>query len=172
HFKESSNRTFTATLSNPTNATLGSPSVDTVTIVNTPLTSAVVDLNTDVVLPSNGTPINTFSTWAMSLAAEVSGAAVSTYSWSFSLASDASSISGSSTYNTSFTWSSFTGAARTDTISLTETAVISGSGGSEQLTQTYPFKVIATDSPANGTAPTSTTTWSSAVGPDKLNGQA
>ena len=34
---------------------------------------AVVDVNTNVVLPSNATPINSFSNWAMSLQAQVSG---------------------------------------------------------------------------------------------------
>ena len=152
---EGSNKTFNLTLSSPSNATLGSPSAETVTIVETPLTGAVVDPATDVVLPANGTPINTFSNWNMSLAAEVSGAAVSQYSWSFTGASDAGSISGSTSYKPTFTWGSFTGAARTDTVTLTETATIAGSGGKEDYTQSYLFTVAGTDSPAWSTAPTS-----------------
>ena len=113
--KENSNLTFTATLSGPVNATLGSGQTDTATIVNTPLTSAVVDLNADIALPSNGTPINTFSNWGMKLAAEISGAAVSSYSWSLSQPSYAGTLYQSTGYNPTFTWSSFTGASNRGT---------------------------------------------------------
>jgi hypothetical protein len=41
----------------------------------------VLDINQDVVLPSNGTPINSFATWPMHLEAQVSGATVTGYSW-------------------------------------------------------------------------------------------
>jgi len=79
--KESSDVNFSVTLSSPSNATLGSPSTATVTIVESPLLGPVVDLNADVILPSNGTPIITFGTWNMSLAAELSGATLPSYSW-------------------------------------------------------------------------------------------
>src|SRR6516164_8278382 len=80
---------------------------------------AVLDVNTNVVLPGNATSINSFSNWAISLQAQVSGVAVTSYSWNFASAPDAGSISGSSSYNVQFTWAAFTGAPRTDTISVT-----------------------------------------------------
>ena len=51
--KQTGNKNFTITLSSPVNATLGTPQTDTLTIVETLLTSAVVDRNKDVVLPTN-----------------------------------------------------------------------------------------------------------------------
>jgi YD repeat-containing protein len=127
---------------------------------------AVVDVNTNVVLPSNGTPINTFANWAMSLQAQVAGAAVTGYSWNFSQAPDAQNVTGSSNYNAQFTWASFTGQARTDKISVTETS----SGG--QVTHTYAFTVVPTSSPAWSTAVSNSNTWPSVVTPDQLSGQA
>ena len=56
--KQSSNKNFTINLSSPTNATLGNPQTDTVTIVETPLSTILVDTKTDVVLPPNS-PVNT-----------------------------------------------------------------------------------------------------------------
>jgi len=131
-----------------------------------PSTLAVVDTNTNVVLPSNSTPINSFSNWAMSLQAQVSGVAVTSYSWNFASAPDAGSISGSSSYNVQFTWASFTGAPRTDTISVTANY----SGGS--LTQTFTYSMTATNSPAWSSAPTSANTWPSVIAPDQLKGQS
>jgi len=127
---------------------------------------AVVDVNTNVVLPGNATSINSFSNWAMSLQAQVSGVAVTSYSWNFASAPDAGSISGSSSYNVQFTWASFTGAPRTDTISVTANY----SGGS--LTQTFTYSVTATNSPAWSSAPTSASTWPSVIAPDQLKGQS
>src|SRR6516162_9401839 len=129
-------------------------------------TLAVLDVNTNVVLPSNGTTINSFSNWAMSLQAQVSGVAVTSYSWSFASAPDAGSISGSSSYSVQFSWASFTGAPRTDTISVTANY----SGGS--LTQTFTYSVTATNSPAWSSAPTSASTWPSVIAPDQLKGQS
>jgi hypothetical protein len=100
----------------------------------------VVDSNANLVLPSNNTPINSLSNWGMSLQAQVSGAAVTSYSWT--LGSDAVSVSGTSSYNVQFSWASFTGAPRTDTISVTANY----SGGS--VTQTFTYHVTATNSPA------------------------
>ena len=129
-------------------------------------TLAVLDVNTNVVLPSNATTINSFSNWAMSLQAQVSGVAVTSYSWSFASAPDAGSISGSSSYSVQFSWASFTGAPRTDTISVTANY----SGGS--LTQTFTYSVTATNSPAWSSVPTSASTWPSVIAPDQLKGQS
>ena len=105
-------------------------STDTITIVP----AAVVDANTNSVLPS-GTPITSFSEWTMSLLAETSGTSVSSYSWNFSSAADAGSITGYTTNNVHFTWGSFGGPpAHTDTINLTETTT-----GGKQFTQSYTF---------------------------------
>jgi hypothetical protein len=126
----------------------------------------VLDVNNDVVLPSNGTPINSFSTWAMNLQAQVWGASASSYSWNFSAAPDATGITGASTYDVQFSWASFTGAARTDTVSVTETS------GINHVTHSYTFTVSATNSPAWSSAQTSAATWPAVVTPDQLDGQA
>ena len=127
---------------------------------------SVLDPSTNLVLPSNNTPINSFSNWSMSLQAQVSGVAVTSYSWNLSSAADAGSITGSSTYNVQFTWASFTGAPRTDTISVTANY----SGGS--ITHSYTFQLTATNSPAWSSAPTSASTWPSVMAPDQLKGQS
>jgi RHS repeat-associated protein len=169
--KESSNVNFSLQLSSPSNAALGSAITDTVTIVETPLVAPVVDLKSDVVLPSNATPINSFSTWNMSLAAEVSGADYASYQWDFSGATDAGSITGSTSYDPTFTWANFSG-SRTDTVALTETVNVPGANGWEELTQDYVFKVAGTDSTAwVSSSPTSASTWPSVITPDMLNGQ-
>src|SRR5713101_5354202 len=64
-----------------------------------PSSLAVLDMPTNVVLPSNGTPINSFSNWTMSLEAQVAGVSVTSYVWNFSSAADAGSISGLTSYN-------------------------------------------------------------------------
>jgi len=106
---------------------------------------SVLDNYSNLVLPSNGTPINSFSNWSMSLQAQVSGVAVTSYSWS--LGSDATSVSGSSSYNVQFSWASFTGSVRNDSISVTANY----SGGS--VTQTFTYHVTPTSSPAWSSAP-------------------
>ncbi len=123
----------------------------------------VLDLNTGETVPS-GVPLNTFSTWSENLLAQVSGATVSSYSWNLSQAPDFTATSGTTGPSLQGTWASFTGAARTNTISVTETPV-SGS----PLTQTMTFQVAGTDSPAyTSTRPTSSSTWASVVTPDQL----
>jgi hypothetical protein len=124
----------------------------------------VIDNNANLILPSNTTPINSFSSWSMSLQAQVSGVAVTSYSWT--LGPDATSISGSSSYNVQFSWASFTGNVRIDTISVTANY----SGGS--VTQTFTYHVTATNSPAWSSAPTSASTWPSVMAPDQLKGQS
>ena len=110
--KESSNVNFTLWLSSPANATLGTWSCDIVTIVEAPVFADVVDQNADIVLPDNGTPIDSFSEWNMSLEAELSGANNATYNWSFAGATDATGISSTTSYNPTFTWATFTGSRR------------------------------------------------------------
>jgi YD repeat-containing protein len=110
----------------------------------------VLDANKAIVV-TPGTTENEFSNNAMDLRMQVSGATVSTYSWDLTNAPDTTGVSGSSTYNLTFTWKSFTGAAKTETIVAKETP----SGGS-QVTQTLTFLVAGTDSPAWSTPPT---TW-------------
>jgi RHS repeat-associated protein len=127
----------------------------------------VLDANNDVVLPSNGTPIYSFSNWSMSLEAQVSGASVTSYSWDFSKAPDAQGITGATSYNAQFSWASFTSSnANSDTITLTETA------GSSQITQSYNFTVQPTNAPSWTSDPTSSTTWPAVITPDTLSGQA
>jgi RHS repeat-associated protein len=122
----------------------------------------VLDANKAIVV-TPGTTENEFSNTAMDLRMQVSGATVSTYSWDLTGAPDTTGVSGTSTYNLTFTWSSFTGAARTDTIVAKETP----QGGS-QVTQTLTFLVAGTNSPAWSTPPTSYGTWPNVLTPDML----
>src|SRR5205823_8524144 len=80
----------------------------------------VLDANKAIVV-TPGTTENEFSNTAMDLRMQVSGATVSSYSWDLTGAPDTTGVSGSSTYNLTFTWSSFTGAAKTETIIAKET---------------------------------------------------
>jgi hypothetical protein len=126
----------------------------------------VLDLSTGETIPANVT-LNTFSTWGENVLAQVAGATVSSYSWDVSRAPDLTNVSGTATANLQGTWASFTGAARTDTITITETAV-----GGGQLSQTITFRVAGTNSPAySSTRPTTSATWSSALTPDQLTAQ-
>jgi hypothetical protein len=122
----------------------------------------VLDANKAIVV-TPGTTENDFSNTAMDLRMQVSGATVSTYSWDLTGAPDTTGVSGTSTYNLTFTWSSFTGAARTDTIVAKETP----SGGT-QVTQTLTFLVAGTNSPAWSSPPTSYGTWPNVLTPDAL----
>jgi RHS repeat-associated protein len=123
----------------------------------------VLDANKGIVV-TPGTADNEFSNWSMDLRAQVSGANVSTYSWSTTNAPDATSITGASTYNLKFTWANFSGAARTDTIVVTETPTVGSA-----LTQTLTFDVASTSSPAyTASAPTSAATWPNVITPDSV----
>jgi hypothetical protein len=124
----------------------------------------VLDRNTGETIPANVT-LNTFSTWSENLLAQVSGATVSSYSWNVSQAPDLTNVSGTNTINLQGTWANFTGSARTDTISVTETPQ-SGS----PLTQTMTFVVAGTNSPAySSSRPTTSTTWPTVITPDQLS---
>lgn len=126
------------------------------------------DPTTDQILPSNGTPINSYAAWSMSLEAQVSGTAVSSYSWNLSQAPDATNVSGQNTYNLQFTWAWFSATVNTDLISVTET-----SQDGSHLTATYDFQVTGTDNPGWTSAPpTSAATWPHVIAPDQLNNQA
>jgi hypothetical protein len=100
----------------------------------------------------------------MDLRMQVSAATVSSYSWDYSGAPDVTGASGASTYNLTFTWTSFTGTARSETIIAKETP----QGGS-QVTQTLTFLVAGTNSPAWSTIPTSYSSWPNVITPDTLN---
>ncbi len=123
----------------------------------------VLDANKAIVV-TPGTTDNEFSNTAMDLRMQVSAATVSSYSWDYSGAPDVTGVSGASTYNLTFSWTSFTGAARSETIIAKETP----QGGS-QLTQTLTFLVAGTNSPAWSTIPTSYSTWPSVLTPDTLS---
>ncbi len=72
-------------------------------------TLSVLDVNKGLVV-TPGVTSHEFSNWSVDLQAQVSGATVSTYSWNVSQASDATSVTGQSTYELKFTWANFTGA--------------------------------------------------------------
>jgi RHS repeat-associated protein len=125
----------------------------------------IVDVNKGVVV-TPGVTEQEFSSWSMDLRAQVSGATASTYSWSTTNAPDATSISGASSFDLTFTWASFTGAARTDTITLTETNT-----DTTQNIQTLTFRVTATNSPAYSSAVTTSSTWPNVLPPDAVQMQ-
>jgi len=125
----------------------------------------VLDMNKGVVV-TPGVTEQEFSTWSMSLEAQVSGATASTYSWSMTNAPDTTSVSGASTYHLTFSWSSFTGGARSDSIKLTET-----NSDSTQNVITLTFSVTSTSSPAYSSAVTTSSTWPSVLPPDAITGQ-
>lgn len=128
----------------------------------------VLDANDRIVLPDASTvpvgyAINTFSGWSMNLFVQVSGATVQSYSWTLT-GSDFASHGSLTSYNLQFTWASFSGNNRSDTVSLTTTNV--GGGGE---TQTFHFNVISTSNPANqGSRPTSTPTFSLLIPPNAV----
>ncbi len=131
-------------------------------------TLALFDPITDQILPKNGTPINTYSAWDMSLEAQVAGTAVASYSWDLTNAPDVTIVSGTDSYNLQFTWAVFTGSINTDVIALTET-----SADGSHITATYNFQVTGADNAGWTSAPpTSATTWPNVIAPDLLNGQA
>ncbi len=140
------------------------------TTVFTPATltypSYVIDANKGAVL-TEAVVNNDFSNWPVDLRAQVSGATVGTYTWDTTGATDATSVTGASTYRLQFTWGSFTGAARTDAITLTEDFV---GGGSQS--QTFHFVVSATDSPAWSAPPTVVSSGTTVVTPDLLQSGA
>jgi RHS repeat-associated protein len=122
----------------------------------------VIDANEALVL-STTTAENTFSNWSMDLQAESDGSvAVSTWLWNTSNAPDATSITGSSSYRLQFTWKSFTGAARTDSITLTTNS---------SLSKTYTFKVDGTDSPAWSSQVDFSSNWPRVIQPDAVTPQ-
>jgi hypothetical protein len=108
---------------------------------------------------------NDFSTYNVELDANVisSTTTVPTYSWNMSSAPDATNVSGTSSYRLQFTWASFTGAARSDSVTITVTS------GTTQVSQTISFLVTSTSSPAySATQPTNASTWPSLLPPDAL----
>jgi hypothetical protein len=126
----------------------------------------VLDMNNGETVPANVT-LNSFSNWSENLLAQVSGASVTNYSWDLSQAPDLTSVSGTTTANLQGTWANFSGAARTDTITVTET-----SGFFTTLSQTMTFLVASTGSPAYAASrPTTSTSWPSVVTPDQLFSQ-
>jgi YD repeat-containing protein len=127
----------------------------------------VVDQNNGLVLSAN-VPVNDFSTYGVTLDAEYFATGlvgnVSSYSWDLTNAPDATSISGTSTYRLTFTWASFTGAARSDTVKVTVTA-----SDTSQASKSIKFIVAGTSSPAySATRPTTSGTWASLLPPDAL----
>ncbi|TMQ29138.1 MAG: hypothetical protein E6K70_26140, partial [Planctomycetota bacterium] len=113
----------------------------------------VVDQNNGLVLSPN-VPVNDFSTYGVTLDAEYVATGTignaTAYSWDVSNATDATNVSGTSTYRLTFTWATFTGAARSDTVKVTVT-----SADTTQTSKSIKFIVAGTSSPAySATRPT------------------
>jgi RHS repeat-associated protein len=123
----------------------------------------VLDVRDGLIVPAN-TPVNDFSTWSADLWAQVSGAAVTSYSWDTSQAPDATSVSGATTAHLQFTWASFTGATRSDTITLTTT-----NSDNTHQTFTLNYQVASTTSPGYASQPpTTSSTWQTVITPDEV----
>jgi YD repeat-containing protein len=125
----------------------------------------ILDMNNGLTIPA-ATPQNTFSTWTEVLDAQVSSATVSSSSWSTTGAPDATIVTGASSQQLSLQWKSFTGTARTDTVTLTTT-----NSDNTHATQTITFLVAGTDSPGySATRPTTPSTWTAVpvVTPDTM----
>jgi RHS repeat-associated protein len=126
------------------------------------LTVYVLDQNNGLFLNGN-VNVTDFSTYSVTLDAEVWGTASPTYTWSLTNAPDASGATGTSSYRLQFSWASFTG-TRTDTVKLT---VVSGS---DTVIQNLTFLVEGTNSPGySATQPTTSSTWSSLLPPDAVS---
>jgi RHS repeat-associated protein len=107
-----------------------------------------------------------FSEWTVDLRAQAVGKEVDSYSWDWSAADDATSVSGDTTGNLTFTWDTFAGAARTDAITLTTTFTDTTTD-----VQTFTFMVDANDSPAWAVDP-GPRTWPGVQAPDQMLGES
>jgi YD repeat-containing protein len=139
----------------------------------------VLDAN-DAIVVTPGVVEHEFSGWSVDLRAQVSGATVASYNWDLSEAPDAVNVTGANSYRLQFTWASFQGPARTNTISVTTTNT-----DSTQFTQTLTFQVAGTQvasdlgyvgggsggSGGSYTGPTGVGTWPTVVTPDALTGR-
>ncbi len=126
----------------------------------------VMDVNNGVtVLP--GVTQHAFSEWSVDLRAQAIGKAVSSYSWDTTDASDASSPSTSDNQLT-FAWATFSGAAHSDSITLTTTFTDSTTN-----VQTLTFVVNSDSSPAWTADPVTTSdTWQPTQAPDEMTNEA
>jgi hypothetical protein len=123
----------------------------------------VLDANKAIVV-TPGVTEHEFSQWTMDLRAQVSGATVSTYTWTLTNAPDATSVTGSNTYRLQFTWANFSSGPKSDTITVKETPTVGSA-----ITQILSFSVAGTSSPAwVATPPTSSTTWPNVITPDAV----
>jgi hypothetical protein len=99
----------------------------------------VLDVNNGLVL-TGGETIHDFSGWTVDLYAQVSGASLSAtdYRWdTHLLAPDATNVTVTSGYHLQFTWATFCGADKADTISITTNP------GQSPITQTFYFTIYA-----------------------------
>jgi YD repeat-containing protein len=126
------------------------------------LTVYVQDNLNGLILTPNAS-VNDFSTYNVQLDANVTESLTTTptISWDLSHAPDASGASGTSSFHLSFSWASFTGTARTDSVKVTVTS------GTTQVSQTISFLVSSTSSPAYVSL--GTLTYPTLLPPDALS---
>src|SRR5581483_8546079 len=130
----------------------------------------ILDNSTGMVLTPN-VPVNDFSTYTVQLDADLAkipvfggGFGTPSYSWDLSSATDASSVSGSSSYRLNFTWASFSGATRTDTITVNIT------DGTNNISEMIVFHVASTSNAGySATQPTTTSSFSGFLPPDAVS---
>ena len=122
----------------------------------------VLDVNDGVVLYPGVDELATLHGYVI-LQAQVSGTTVSSYNWDTSgISSDATSISGSSTYQLSFTWTESNGTLHTDPITLSVT-----DSSSHTETYTYDFVVPVGSVGRGGGGPDAT--WPTTLSPDTVS---
>ena len=98
------------------------------------------------------------------LQAQVSGATVSSYNWDTSgISSDATSISGGSTYQLSFDWNSSISSSHVDPVTLSVT-----DSSSQIETYTYDFSLVRGGSGGSGGG--GDATWPTSYAPDTVSG--
>jgi YD repeat-containing protein len=125
----------------------------------------VMDMNNGIVLNGDA-PVTDFSTYSVTLDAEVEGTAAPTYAWDLTNAADASGATGTSSYRVQFTWATFSSGTRTDTVKISVTS------GSDNASLSITFNVEGTSSPGySATQPTTSSTWQNLLPPDAVNEQ-
>jgi RHS repeat-associated protein len=141
--------------------------------VSTSLATLYVMDNVKGLVLTPNVAANDFSTYTVQLDADLvkippaigSGFGTPSYSWNLSSATDASSVSGSSSYRLNFTWASFSGATRTDSITINIT------DGTNNISETVVFHVASTSAAGySASQPTTTSTWPAFLPPDAVNG--
>jgi hypothetical protein len=113
----------------------------------------VLDAQNAIVLDPNVIK-HDYSTYNVDLRAQVSGASVQSYTWTFDNSTDYTNVTGTYSYDLQFRWGTFTGVHD-------HLITLAYSTGSQNYSYGFPFRVYGTDSPPvpNPPQPTTWSTW-------------